>query len=135
MEMTKVESRLESMMDKVLENKNWKQYVKSKVNNVKWTVTLLLLEAVTYCNVSPHLGLVGHVLPVYWVGLEKNYHEVKTFGYRFICFYWREWFHIWYMASLWWPVTWLRIFISDLLHIYFLFSDLTENYEVKTLFW
>jgi hypothetical protein len=40
--------------------------------------------------------------------------------YRYLSFYWKKWFYIWYMALAWWLVPCLPF--PDLPHIYFLFT-------------
>ena len=42
------------------------------------------------------------------------------FRNRYICFYWKKWFYIWYMALAWWLVPCLPF--PGLPHIYFLFT-------------
>ena len=42
------------------------------------------------------------------------------FRNRYLCFYWKKWFYIWYMALAWWLVTCLPF--PGLPHIYFLFT-------------
>jgi hypothetical protein len=42
------------------------------------------------------------------------------FRNRYLCFYWKKWFYIWYMALAWWLV--LCLPFPGLQHIYFLFT-------------
>jgi hypothetical protein len=42
------------------------------------------------------------------------------FRNRYLSFYWKKWFYIWYMALAWWLV--LRLPFPGLPHIYFLFT-------------
>ena len=44
----------------------------------------------------------------------------KNFCNRYLSFYWKKWFYIWYMAFAWWLVPCLPF--PGLPHIYFLFT-------------
>ena len=44
----------------------------------------------------------------------------KNFCNRYLGFYWKKWFYIWYMAFAWWIVPCLPF--TGLPHIYFLFT-------------
>ena len=44
----------------------------------------------------------------------------ENFRNRYLRFYWKKWFYIWYMALAWWLVPCLPF--PGLLHIYFLFT-------------
>ena len=47
------------------------------------------------------------------------------FRNRYLSFYWKKWFYIWYMALAWWLVPCLPF--PGLLHIYFLFTVRLTN--------
>ena len=44
----------------------------------------------------------------------------ENFRNRYLSFYWKKWFYIWYVALAWWLVPCLPF--TGLLHIYFLFT-------------
>ena len=44
----------------------------------------------------------------------------ENFRNRYLSFYWKKWFYIWYVALAWWLVPCLPF--PGLLHIYFLFT-------------
>jgi hypothetical protein len=50
------------------------------------------------------------------------------FRNRYLCFYWKKWFYIWYMALAWWLVPCLPF--PGLQHIYFLFTERLTNERV-----
>ena len=47
---------------------------------------------------------------------------------RYLSFYWKKWFYIWYMALAWWLVPFLPF--PGLPHIYFLFTVRLTNERV-----
>ena len=53
-------------------------------------------------------------LTIFHVCRNENFHN------RYLSFYWKKWFYIWYMALAWWLVPCLPF--PGLLHIYFLFT-------------
>ena len=50
------------------------------------------------------------------------------FRNRYLSFYWKKWFYIWYMALEWWLVPYLPF--PGLPHIYFLFTVRLTNERV-----
>jgi hypothetical protein len=63
----------------------------------------------------PHINFVFTVrLRIFHVCCNKN------FCNRYLSFYWKKWFYIWYMAFAWWIV--LCLPFPGLPHIYFLFT-------------
>jgi hypothetical protein len=50
------------------------------------------------------------------------------FRNRYLSFYWKKWFYIWYMALAWWLVPCFHF--PGLLHIYFLFTVRLTNERV-----
>ena len=48
---------------------------------------------------------------------------------RYLSFYWKKWFHIWYVALAWWLVPCLLF--PGLPHIYFLFTVRLTNERVE----
>jgi hypothetical protein len=74
----------------------------------------------TVLSITPSLKLYPH----YEWGLYCN-HLVRPsvrshFRNRYLGFYWKKWFYIWYMALAWWLVPCLPF--PGLPHIYFLFT-------------
>ena len=71
-------------------------------------------EGALYCNhlvrPSVHLSIRSH------------------FRNRYLSFYWKKWFYIWYMALAWWLV--LCLPFPGLPHIYFLFTVWLTNERV-----
>jgi hypothetical protein len=51
------------------------------------------------------------------------------FRNRYLSFYWKKWFYIWYMALAWWLVPCLPF--PGLLHIYFLFTVRLRIFHVS----
>jgi hypothetical protein len=69
------------------------------------------------------VGYVCCYTPTLWVGaiLQSPCPSVCShFRNRYLCFYWKKWFYIWYMALAWWLVPCLPF--PGLPHIYFLFT-------------
>jgi hypothetical protein len=56
----------------------------------------------------------------------------ENFRNRYLSFYWKKWFYIWYMALAWWLVPCLPF--PDLPHIYFLFTARLRIFHVFTVF-
>ena len=56
----------------------------------------------------------------------------ETFRNRYLSFYWKKWFYIWYVALAWWLVPCLPF--PGLLHIYFLFTVCLKIFHVFTAF-
>ena len=52
----------------------------------------------------------------------------ENFRYRYLSFYWKKWFYIWYMALAWWLVPCLPF--PGLPHIYFLFTARLRIFHV-----
>ena len=52
----------------------------------------------------------------------------ENFCNRYLSFYWKKWFYIWYMALAWWLVPCLPF--PGLLHIYFLFTERLRIFHV-----
>jgi hypothetical protein len=69
------------------------------------------------CTVSP-LSRFTVWLRIFHVCRNENFRN------RYLIFYWKKWFYIWYMALAWWLVPYLPF--PGLLHIYFLFTSLLE---------
>ena len=69
-----------------------------------------LIEWGLYCNHLVRLSVRSH------------------FRNRYLSFYWKKWFYIWYMALAWWLVPCLPF--SGLPHIYFLFTVRLTNERV-----
>ena len=72
------------------------------------------------CTVSPRSRFTAHLLPVYLIVRIFHVCHNKNFRYRYLSFYWKKWFYIWYMALACWLV--LCLPFSGLPHIYFLFT-------------
>jgi hypothetical protein len=49
----------------------------------------------------------------------------------YLCFYWKKWFYIWYMALAWWLVPCLPF--PGLSHIYFLFTVRLRIFHVAVM--
>ena len=70
------------------------------------------------CTMSP---LTAHLLPVYLIVRIFHFCRNENFlRYRYLSFYWKKWFYIWYMALAWWLLPCLPF--PGLPHIYFLFT-------------
>ena len=81
------------------------------------------------CTVSPFSRLTAHLIPVY----RATFFHVcrnENFRYRYLGFYWKKWFYIWYVALAWWLV--LCLPFPGLLHIYFLFTECWDIYKFDT---
>jgi hypothetical protein len=72
------------------------------------------------CTMSPLSRFTVHLLPVYLIVRIFHFCRNENFRYRYLSFYRKKWFYIWYMALSWWLVPCLPI--PGLLHIYFLFT-------------
>ena len=72
------------------------------------------------CTVSPRSRFTAHLLPVYLIVRIFHVCHNKNFRYRYLSFYWKKWFYIWYMALAWWLVPCLPFL--GLPYIYFLFT-------------
>jgi hypothetical protein len=72
------------------------------------------------CTVSPLSRFTAHLLPVYLIVRIFHFCRNENFRYRYLSFYWKKWFYIWYMAFAWWIVPCLPF--PGLPHIYFLFT-------------
>ena len=72
------------------------------------------------CTVSPLSRLTTHHF-LFTVRL-RIFHVFRNenFRNRYLSFYWKKWFYIWYVALAWWLVPCLPF--PGLLHIYFLFT-------------
>jgi hypothetical protein len=58
----------------------------------------------------------------------------ENFRNRYLSFYWKKWFYIWYVALTWWFVPCLPF--PALLHIYFLFTVWLKNFSrFYGIFW
>ena len=83
-------------------------------------------------HVTELLNLPVFILPLIEWGLYCN-HLVRLsirshFRNRYLSFYGKKWFYIWYMALAWWLVPCLPF--PGLLHIYFLFTVRLTNERV-----
>ena len=72
------------------------------------------------CTMSPLSRFTAHLLPVYLIVRIFHFFHYENFRYRYLSFYWKKWFYIWYMALVWWLVPCLPF--PGLPHIYFLFT-------------
>ena len=72
------------------------------------------------CTVSPLSRFTAHLLPVYLIVRIFHFCCNENFRYRYLSFYWKKWFDIWYMALAWWLVPCLPF--PGLPRIYFLFT-------------
>ena len=70
------------------------------------------------CLPFPGLPHIYFLLTV-WLRIFFFCH-IENFRYRFLCWYWKKGFQIWYMALAWWLVSCLPF--PGLPHIYFLFT-------------
>ena len=61
----------------------------------------------------------GAILQSYCLSVRSHFHN------RYLSFYWKKWFYIWYMALAWWLVPCLPF--PGLPHIYFLFTVQLTN--------
>jgi hypothetical protein len=75
-------------------------------NYCMWLIIPPLVERRLYCN--------HHVRP------SVRFSVCSHFRNRYLSFYWKKWFYIWYMALAWWLVPCLPF--PGLQHIYFLFT-------------
>ena len=58
----------------------------------------------------------------------------ENFRNRYLSFYWKKWFYIWYMALAWWLVPCPPF--PGLQHIYFLFTVRLKNFSCfYSIFW
>jgi hypothetical protein len=73
-----------------------------------------LIERGLYCN---HL-----VCPSVRLSVRSHFRN------RYLSFYWKKWFYIWYVALAWWLVPCLPF--PGLLHIYFLFTARLRIFHV-----
>ena len=96
-------------------------------------LNLLLWNPWTKLNIS------SNYTPTLWVGaiLQSPCLSIRQsvrlsvrshFLNRYLSFYWKKWFYIWYMALAWWLV--LCLPFSGLPHIYFLFTVRLTNERV-----
>ena len=72
------------------------------------------------CTVSPLSRFTAHLLPVYLIVRIFHFCRNENFCYRYLRFYWKKWFYIWYMALAWWLVQCLPF--PGLPHICFPFT-------------
>jgi hypothetical protein len=72
------------------------------------------------CTMSPLSRFTAHLLPVYLIVRIFHFCHNENFRYRYLSFYWKKWFYIWYVALVWWLVPCLPF--PGLPHIYFLFT-------------
>ena len=71
----------------------------------------------------PHIYFLFTVrLRIFHVCSNENFHN------RYLSFYWKKWFYIWYVALAWWLVPCLLF--PGLPHIYFLFTVRLTNERV-----
>jgi hypothetical protein len=73
------------------------------------------------CTVSP-LSRFTARLRIFHVCRNENFHN------RYLSFYWKKWFYIWYVALAWWLVPCFPF--PGLLHIYFLFTARLRIFHV-----
>ena len=108
------------------------------------------METLTFCHIQRHCTVIMHgvkhdsilncISPLLSIfiqvpctlverGLYCNHLVCPSvhshFRNRYLNFYWKKWFYIWYMALAWWLVPCLPF--SGLLHIYFLFTVRLTN--------
>ena len=72
---------------------------------------------------TAHTTCISWLVTAYEEGaiLQSPCPSVRSlFRNRYLSFYWKKWFYIWYMALAWWLVPCLPF--PGLLHIYFLFT-------------
>jgi hypothetical protein len=95
--------------------------LKIKPNSVKGLAIRPVTYTVWFCvcfiivvPIHRHLDMV--------IDSKKNTHIYIYIylPYRYLSFYWKKWFYIWYMALAWWLVPCLPF--PGLPHIYFLFT-------------
>ena len=80
-------------------------------NYCMWLIIPPLVERRLYCN--------HHVRPSVRFSLRSHFRN------RYLSFYWKKWFYIWYMALAWWLVPCLPFPVLP--HIYFLFTVWLTN--------
>jgi hypothetical protein len=100
---------------------------------------------VTMPNLQSHISNIKSFLPVRAeisvtkVFITANMKNSKS--NRYLSFYWKKWFYIWYVALAWWLVPCVPF--PGLLHIYFLFTvwlrintvkQLCSIYDLQTMF-
>ena len=87
------------------------------------TLYLIYGFGMVTCTVSPLSRFTAHLLPYFLFTVRLRIFHVcrnKNFCNRYLSFYWKKRFYIWYMAFAWWIVPCLPF--PGLPHIYFLFT-------------
>jgi hypothetical protein len=91
----------------------------------KWFYIWYLAFAWWLVPCLPFPGLL-HIYFLFTVRLRIfHVYRNKNFCNRYLNFYWKKWFYIWYMAFAWWIV--LCLPFPGLPHIYFLFSHTSTS--------
>ena len=106
-----------------------------------WSVLLVEETEENHCSVASHEQTLSHkrlkvmvsihyhfYTPTHRVGaiLQSPCPSVRShFRNRYLSFYWKKWFYIWFMALAWWLVPCLPFPGSP--HIYFLFTVRLTN--------
>ena len=90
-----------------------------------WTLKILYeIMLILQCQTTLNSAFIGkNYTPTHRVGaiLQSPCPSVRShFRNRYLSFYWKKWFYIWYMALAWWLVPCLPF--PGLPHIYFLFT-------------
>ena len=91
--------------------------------NCSWPVIISGCQVILYSYIFKILLYFLYYTPTHRVGaiLQSPCPSVRShFRNRYLSFYWKKWFYIWYMALAWWLVPCLPF--PGLPHIYFLFT-------------
>jgi hypothetical protein len=97
-----------------------------------WYMALAWWLVVVPCLPFPGLP---HIYFLFTVRL-RIFHVCRNenFRNRYLSFYWKKWFYIWYVAFAWWLV--LCLPFPGLLHICFLFTVWLKNFSCfYSIFW
>ena len=90
-----------------------------KILNIDWK---LWTDSEHWLNITEHSENFEQILNFDWKGgyIAITLSVRSNFRKRYLSFYWKKWFYIWYMALTWWLVPCLPF--PGLPHIYFLFT-------------
>ena len=91
------------------------------------TVSNEIYRQKKYVIQSP-MKLSFYYTPTLWGYIAITLSVRSHFRNRYLSFYWKKWFYIWYMALAWWLVPCLPF--PGLPHIYFLFTVRLLNERV-----